>query len=218
MLFVMRKLPTLLLAAGVTALLLVPSGARADKPKTGANPRADVFGYTAAFDDELKKVGQISPQDFAKMFPGKARYLDKLSFDPTRAKFWDGFQTDPSQTPKRWGYDFRINKEELEAFKKNGFMVSERMGAGSFAEQFYRIYSRDLPVFITADALLHAWHRSYDAMLEELEETYLSKSLDEILAGMAELVPAAKKTYGDGILGESLTDADYSLPVARSLP
>jgi hypothetical protein len=91
------------------------------------------------------------------------------------------------------------------------------MGAGSFAEQFYRIYSRDLPVFISADALLHAWHRSYDAMLEELEETYLSKSLDEILAGMAELVPAARKAYGDGVLGESLTDADYYLAVARSL-
>jgi hypothetical protein len=44
--------------------------------------------------------------------------------------------------------------EELALFKKNGFVVSERMGASSFGEMFYRIYSRDLPVFITADAVL----------------------------------------------------------------
>lgn len=200
-------------AALLAALLLVPSGVRADKPKAGANPNADVFGYTAAFDAELKKIGQISPQDFAKRFSGKSKYLDKLSFEPTKAKFWDDFQTEPAQSK----YDFRVNKEELEAFRKNGFVVSERMAAGSFAEQFYRIYTRDLPVFITADALLHAWHRSYDAMLEELEETYLSKSLDEILAGMADQVVAAKETYGNGVLGESLTDADYYLAVARSL-
>ncbi len=209
------RLTGLALIAGL-GLALVSSPARADKPKA-AGTQKDVFGYTAAFDEELKKVGQISPQEFGKMFALKSKYLDKLSFDPTQAKFWDGFNADPAKAQGRWRYDFRVNKEEREAFKKNGFVVSERMGAGSFAEQFYRIYSADLPVFISSDALLHAWHRSYDAMLEELEETYLSKSLDEILTSMAEQVGAAKKSYGDGVLGESLSDADYFLAVARSL-
>ena len=54
----------------------------------------------------------------------------------------------------------RLNDQELTKFKQNGFVVSERMGAGSFAEMFYRIYSRDLPVFVSTDALLHAWHRT----------------------------------------------------------
>jgi hypothetical protein len=207
----------LLFVAGIVGLLLPSRTAQADKPTTGANPKADVFGYTAAFDEDLKKIGQISPEQFAKMFPGKGKYLDKIHFDSTSAKFWNEFQADPAKTQRPWRQDFRLNKEELEAFKTNGFVVSERLSAGSFAEQFYRIYSRDLPVFISADALLHAWHRSYDAMLEELEETYLSKSLDEILSGMAELIPTAKKAYGDGVLGESLTDADYYLAVARSL-
>jgi hypothetical protein len=211
------KLRVLLPLAAILGLLVPSRPALADKPKTGANPNGDVFGYTAAFDEQLKKIGQISPQQFAQMFPGKAKYLDKIRFDPTKARFWDEFQADPAKTMKPWRSDFRLNKEELEAFRKNGFVVSERMSAGSFAEQFYRIYSSDLPVFISADALLHAWHRSYDAMLEVLEETYLSKSLDEILSGMAELIPAAKKSYGDGVLGESLTDSDYYLAVARSL-
>jgi hypothetical protein len=206
------------LLAGVAALLLVPTNpARADKPKEAGGSNSDVFGYTAAFDAELKKVGQISPDQFAKMFAVKGKYLDKLSFDPTSVKFWDDFQSDPTKSRRGWGYDFRVKKDELELFKKNGFVVSERMGAGSCAEQYYRLFTRDLPVFITADSLLHAWHRSYDAMLEELEETYLSRSLDEILASMAEQIPAAQKKYGDGVLGSSLTDADYYLAVARSL-
>src|SRR5262249_31311380 len=138
--------------------------------------------------------------------PTGARYQNKLSWDPTTAKFFDGFNSDSSKSQRGWSYDFRLNTEERAAFKKNGFVVSERMSAASFAEQFYRVFSRDLPIFITSDALLHAWHRSYDAMLEDLEETYLATALDEILAGMTQHLLAAKKAYGDGVLADSLTD------------
>src|SRR5262249_17831560 len=141
----------------------------------------EVFGYGAAFDEALKKIGQITPADFAKRFPTKAAYLDKLTWDPATGKFFDQFQQSPPPGGKRGGgYDFHLNEEELAAFKKNGFVVSERMGAASFSEMLYRIYSRDLPVYIAPDAILQAWHRSYDAMLEDLEQTYLSVALDEI--------------------------------------
>src|SRR5262249_29138086 len=139
-------------------------------------------------------------------------------FDPATGKFFDQFQKEiPADQVKRGAYDFRINADELAAFQKNGFMVSERMGAASFSQMYYRIYSRDLPVFITADSLLHAWHRSFAAILEEIEETYLSVALDEILSGMAAQVTAAHKNYGDGTLSDSIKDADYFLAVARSL-
>ncbi len=72
-------------------------------------------------------------------------------------------------------------------------------------------------MFVSADALLHAWHRSYDAILEELEETYLCSSLDEILEGMHEGIAETWSQYGNGLLGESIRDADYFLAVARSL-
>ena len=149
-------------------------------------PVKDSLGYGEYFERELKKIGQISPQEFARRYPAPAGYLDRIGWDPTTAKFWDEFNRVPNQPPisKRGGYfDYRLNEMELAKFKENGFVVSERMGAGSFAEMFYRIYSRDLPVFISSDALLHAWHRSYDAMLEELEETYLAATLDKILTG-----------------------------------
>jgi hypothetical protein len=207
----------------VLFLVLLPALCPADPPKQAAKAEADPFGYTAAFDAELLKVGQISPQEFARRYATKAAYLEKIGWDPTTARFWDKFNLDPATLPPpqgRFKYgreDFRLNKEELALFKRNGFVVSERMGAASFGEMFYRVYNRDLPVFISADALLHAWHRSYDTMLEDLEEGYLSGSLDEILSGMAGAVDAAHKAYGNGVLAESVTDADYFLAVARSL-
>lgn len=212
----------------------------------------DVFGYTATFDEALKQIAQISPQEFAERYASCAEYLHKISYDPTTARFWDELNEDAQEHNKNledsidkfweeraydarrnndsenlllssapsWNAprdDFRLNAEELAVFKQNGFVVSERLGARGFATLFYRIYSNDLPVFVSADALLHAWHRSYDAMLEELEVTYLTQSLGEILEGMASKLPEAWNQYGNNVLGASLIDADYFLAVASSL-
>ena len=91
------------------------------------------------------------------------------------------------------------------------------MGKKSFGEMFYSIYSNDLPVFVSTDSILHAWHMSYDAMLKELEEKVLSPSLEEILQSMAEKIPTVVREYGNGELESSLKDVDYFLAVARSL-
>jgi hypothetical protein len=193
-------------------------------------------GYGAAFQIALANIGQITPAELAARRP-EPPYNPKFGWDPTTAKYWDQVMQatptapDPATLPsdpferakllrpkhrEPW-YDFRVNADELAKFQENGFVVSERMGASSFGELFYRVYSRDLPVFISADAILQAWHRSYDAMLEELELTYLSASLSNLLAGMSSAVPAAKADYGNGPLASGLLDSDYFLAVARSL-
>jgi hypothetical protein len=209
------------IAAAVVGCWLAHPGVALSQPAAvKARANEDSLGYTAHFQSELKRIGQISPQEFARLYPGQARYLDTLTWDPTTARFWDDFNRDPklSKVARRGpNTDYRLNDAELARFKQNGFVVSERLATGSFAEMYYRIYSRDLPVFITTDSLLHAWHRTYDGMLEELEETYLSASLDEILTAMAKSIPAAQKEYGNGVLSDSLADADYFLAMARSL-
>ena len=196
----------------------------------------DQLGYSAAFEAEVQRIGQITPQQFARRMGGKVQYVKKPSWDPTTAKFWDGFNLDPNQQgqqvrvrggeereqrdlaqskgkplpadkpvlqPTQGLYDFRLNDPELTKFKENGFVVSERMGAPSCTEMFYRIYKRDLPVFVTADAVLHAWHRSYDAILEEVETHMLIPALDEILTGMAEKIHEARRVYTAGPFARS---------------
>ncbi len=154
-------------------------------------------------------------------------YVQQVTCDPTAADFWPQFNADldlvnEGKNPDEPGscyrfFDTRLTPEELAVFKTNGFVVSEKLGSGSFADLYYKLWKDDLPVFISTDALLHAWHRTYDAMLQEIEETYLYSSVGLMLDGMAAQVAAADATAGTGVLRDSLRDADWFLAVARSL-
>ncbi len=183
---------------------------------------AGVFGYGTAFARELSRIGQLSPAQFAARYGLTNEYLPAISFDPTTAAYWDAFNVDPAVwnstnlTHPR-SNDFRLNPDELTRFRQNGFVVSERLGTYSFADAFYRLFCSDLPVYVSADCILHAWHRSYVTMLEELEATHLAPELSRILDGMAAGIPAAWQQFGTGPLRDSILDADYYLAVARSL-
>lgn len=182
-----------------------------------------VFGYKDAFANALQEIGQISPAQFAARYP-QPDYLPAIAWDPTTAEFWDAFNIDPAVynvglvpgLDDLRHFDFRLNAEELAAFKKNGFVVSERLGTYSCGEIYSRIWIDDLPVFITSDSLLHAWHRSYDLMLAELEQGILVTNFQKILDGMAGAIPAAA-AQSPSVLHDSLLDADYFIAVARSL-
>lgn len=167
----------------------------------------DVFGYGAAFKEELKHVGQISPQEFQQNYAPSTNYLPGVSRDVTKASFYGEFEK----------AGLAPNDEEMLFFRKNGFVVSERLGKWSFVQVYYEIFKADLPVFITADSILHAWHRSYVAMLEELERLFFRETLREVLDGMAAAIPEAHASYRDAHFRASVEDADYFLAVARSL-
>ncbi|MCP4109753.1 MAG: DUF3160 domain-containing protein [Desulfobacteraceae bacterium] len=214
----------------------IPSLEKEKEPAALSRSSEEVFGYMAAFEEELEKIGQISPEQFAKQYKTSAEYIGQISWDPKNAEFWEIFNTDPREhnqgleeppyydvpdeepDEKKWrNHDFRLNDEELAIFDKNGFVVSERLQADSFGEMYYKIYVDDLPVFVSADSILHAWHRSFDAMLEDLEESYLNIVLNHILTKMSDEIPKAWEQYGNTVLAQGITDADYFLAVARSL-
>jgi len=114
-------------------------------PNETGDGGAEVFGYGAQFADELRKIGEISVQDFGTNAANVA-YLPHLTWDPRTAQFWSNFNSA--------GLSLNIN--ELYPFMTNGFVVSERLGAPSFAEIYYRLFHSDLPAFITSDSILHA--------------------------------------------------------------
>lgn len=186
---------------------------------------AEAFGYGTAFARELARVGQLRPAEFAARHDPGLEYLPGIDWDPTSGAYWDLFAMSPEVFNRDliWGVDdvrltdFRLDAQELATFRKLGFVVSERLGSYSFADLFYKLWKDDLPVFVSTDAVLQAWHRTYDMMLEELEETFLFESLDRFLSGMAAQLPAAWEAQGAGFLAESLLDADYFLAVARAL-
>jgi len=204
--------------------LLVVSPPQVSKLGDGG---AEVFGYADAFEEEFQRIGPISPAQFAARFTLATSYRTGISWDPTTGNYWEAFNADPAvlnegKGPDQPGYrqfDARLDASELARFRRNGFVVSERLGSDSFAEAFFKLWHADLPVFISTDALLQAWHRTYDALLEELEESQLFAAVEALLDGLAGQCAAAATQIpaGNPVLRESLQDADYFLTVARSL-
>jgi hypothetical protein len=222
--------PSSRLLAGLTAILLLFAGlpaTAAEKERSSASSLAqlppDPLDFSRQFAEKLAAIGQVSPDEFARRHPAPP-VLRGLDWDPAGARYWDLIQADPASYRPNPGpaahfgprMDFRLNPEELDLFHKNGFVVSERLGARSFGDLFYWIYSRDLPVFISSDAILHAWHRSYDDLLKEIEESSLAPTLQRILAGMAEALAQSKGRY-PAVLRPSVGDADLFLAVGQSL-
>jgi hypothetical protein len=77
-----------------------------------------------------------------------------------------------------------LNDAELGILAQNGFVISSRQQFPTFLRGYAAIYSEDLPVFVSADALLDALHRSYDSILWELEVSVLIGALDQQLTHM----------------------------------
>lgn len=73
-----------------------------------------------------------------------------------------------------------------------------------------------LTILVT-DSILHTWHRSYDSIPAQLEESHLYDALGKMLNLMAEQVQSGIADYGKQPLADSVGDADYFLAVARSL-
>lgn len=113
--------------------------------------------------------------------------------------------------------DFRLNKAETERLASNGFVVSRRLNAESFAKIYYKLYSDDMPVYVTADSVLHAWHRSFDALLIDFEKKHCVATIDRMLQATSKLVTAMASSTSRCALGKALLDADLFLAMAQSL-
>ncbi|MBU1535626.1 DUF3160 domain-containing protein [Myxococcota bacterium] len=167
----------------------------------------DVYGYEAAFDKKLAALGELSIDAFEKKYGVGAEYQKTLSYDPAKAKYFPELQK---------SY-YKMNGAELALYKKNGFVVHGRLGMSNFANAYYRIFKEDLPVFVTADSVMHAWHRTFDAMLEEMEVKQLSPLLEDLLAAMSSQVKGLYGSGRDTRVKLIIKAVDAYIAVARSL-
>lgn len=125
-----------------------------------------------------------------------------LGYDPLAAVNLDLVQ----------GSALALDADELAALAADGFVVTDRHRYPHFAYGYQEIYSQDLPVFVSADAILQAVHQSYDAILVWIEVGALAPELDALLVSMRARLAA------DATLDPSArTDADLFLAVALSL-
>ena len=186
----------------LACLWFATSTALAAAPPT----EADVFGLLAARNAAFAEAKDASP---SKLSQGAS--TGAFHADPTTAKYFPRIR----RPHRSGGYSLpAMTSAELEMLQRNGFVVLESRASQSFGGSYLDIYQHDMPVYVTADSVLHAFHRSYDALLEELETATLSPMLAELLAGMQAEV---KKLEVNPALASSLADADVVLAVASSL-
>ena len=111
-----------------------------------------------------------------------------------------------------------LTKDEWQRLQKFHFVVTERLSSGSFGGAFHKVYSNDLPVFISTDAILEALHRSYDTILIQLELGILQPRLIELTQALYDDFPQLSSKYaGNATLDTALSDVDLYVTIAQSL-
>jgi hypothetical protein len=175
------------------------------------DPSTTVHGSTNASEAaELTKLlaerdaaQSMTASDFATRYAVSFASA-KLPYDPGVAAGLDAVQKS----------SFALNAAEQAVLGARGFVVSERTRFPSFVDGYKTIYAADLPVYVSADSILNAVHRSYDRILSAIEEGALSVALDQMLAGMrGGLGPGGKVTLD----APTRADLDVYLAVASAL-
>lgn len=157
------------------------------------------------YDVLLARHKDATYDDVAAAYPKRSPYLKKLSFDPTKARYFDLVR-----------HRLKLSKDEIARYTRNGYVAIDQGQLQSFPAAYQQVYTSDLPVFITTDSILHALHRSYDALLMELETWHFRWTISEVLAEChAELKKLAKSAPPE--LRPSLQDVDLYLSVAQKL-
>lgn len=104
-----------------------------------------------------------------------------------------------------------LNEAELSALTKHGLVISKRKQFPSFAYGYKTLYLEDLPLYVSADSILEAVHRTFDSLLKQNEELVLISELDQMLVGMRNRL--ASSTLDAAVK----KDADLYLSLALSL-
>jgi hypothetical protein len=106
-----------------------------------------------------------------------------------------------------------LTTAEEQQLAQQGFVVPERLAYTDYTRAYYDVHRGQLPVYVTADSILHAVYASHDQLLAGVEREKLLRHLDAALGAMHCGLPAAAKAYPAEVAG----DLDLYLTVARSL-
>ncbi len=113
---------------------------------------------------------------------------------------------------------YGLTDYEQSLLREHGFVVTERLSQPSFFASFVDVFHKDLPVFITTDAILHALHASYDNILKKVEICSLIPRLKKLLYKLKNNEGNLRTKYGsDSLMLVSLKDVDLYISVALKL-
>ena len=159
----------------------------------------------AAYKQFLVSHQNLTPEQFRTLY-ATGTFAAKTPTSPATARYFDSI-------------DARHN---LTAYEKSliiehGFMATEQLQRGSCGNAFAEIYNRDLPVFVSTDAILHSLHMWWDRILMDVEMAILRKKLGTLLARLHGQVPALATKYSSSpAMTQMINDVDvYHLTIGN---
>src|SRR5688572_10357842 len=118
---------------------------------------------------DVSRLRQLNATQLLSEFP--VAEPEPLGYSPGSAEFLDLIQKSA----------LALNDAELAVLEGSGFVISSRRQFPTFLRGYAAIYSEDLPVYGSADAILDAVHRSYDDLLSSIESWVLKGELRSLL-------------------------------------
>jgi hypothetical protein len=152
--------------------------------------------------EELTRTRDLTPEDLLARYP--ARYKSTLGYDPTSAANLDVIQASP----------LRLSDRELAQLRRSGLALSERQHFPTFMFGYLTLYMAHMPLYISADSILHAVHRSYDKIVLSIERTLMADTLRDLLGGLRDRLAQGAAA---SLPATAQADVDLHLAVALSL-
>ncbi|NOZ47430.1 MAG: DUF3160 domain-containing protein [Chlorobi bacterium] len=170
---------------------------------------AQVNFDTTSYNEFLNSTKNMLFDDLIEMYPLKHQYYKGMDRE---ISIWDHLYLD-SIVEK-----FELTEDEITKLETNYFVVSERLSYGQFANALDDVYVKDMPVFLSTDAILQALHSSYDKLLQNLELYIMSPNLELFIDSLYFNVPELLEKYNnDTTIQKSLEDVDLYTTIAYSL-
>ncbi len=182
----------------------VPGGTKFDEEGTqvGLKESAATSAERQTVDQALAPLAGITGADLIARYP--TTFAPAPSYDLSTVA---GLSTIQASS-------VALNEAELAALAEHGFVISSRWQTPTFLYGYSTLYMEDLPLYVSADSLLFAVHRSYDAILSAVEQEVLVGELTKLLGGMRERLASGDLGFASGDVRK---DADVYLAVAASL-
>jgi hypothetical protein len=179
-----------------------PNGSGGEAPDVIHGPTYDVTAHDEVPEALRQAVATASSLDgpgLLAAYPPPA--AEPLDYDPLTATGLDLIQAS----------SLTLNEAEQAVLASQGLVISTRQQFPSFAYGYKTIYGEDLPVYISADSILEAVHRSFDYLLAGVEYTVLKGELASLLSALGVSLSMAPFD------AQTIQDADTYLTVALSL-
>jgi hypothetical protein len=132
----------------------------------------------------LQTHQNMSTEELLQMHPA-GYFTDQINTNYEDALYFDTLD----------GY-YNFTEYEKSLIEDHGFMISERLKRISFGESLLQIFHHDFPVFVSTDAILHAFHISYDRILTDMEVGLLEDRLIQLLWSLRNSIGQLHTIYG----------------------